>query len=299
MSTPTIIVAGAAGDLGARITKALIARGATVRALCRPEASAAEKFRLEGLGASLIEADPADLSALAAVLKGGDCVVSALNGLRNVIVDRQSVLLDAAVKAGVPRFIPSDYSIDFTKTQPGLNRNLDLRRDFMSIVDRADIAATSILNGAFMDMLGEEVPIIQPSIHRVVYWRSADQLTDWTTKDDVAAYTAAAAMDAKAPRILRVVGDAVSVRQIAQSLTEISGKRYKPMSAGGLGLLGVMIGVARLFASSNAIFPAWQGMQYTRDMFSGAAKLHPLDNGRYPDIGFTSVKSYLTRKGGW
>ncbi len=52
--------------------------------------------------------------------------MSALNGLREVTVDRQGVLLDGAVRAGVPRFISSDYSADFTKTPPGGNRNLDL-----------------------------------------------------------------------------------------------------------------------------------------------------------------------------
>ena len=66
---------------------------------------------------------------------------------------RQGVLLDGAAQAGVPRFIPSDYSADFTKTQLGDNRNLDLRREFMARADRAPIRVTSILNGAFMDML--------------------------------------------------------------------------------------------------------------------------------------------------
>jgi hypothetical protein len=124
--------------------------------------------------------------SVAAACDGAACVVSALNGLHDVIVDRQSVLLDAAVKAGVPRFISSDYSADFTKTTPGDNRNCDLRREFMARTDRAPIKVTSILNGAFMDMLGAELPIIQPSIHRVLYWSDADQLLDFTTKDDVA-----------------------------------------------------------------------------------------------------------------
>jgi hypothetical protein len=31
-------------------------------------------------------------------------------------------------------------------------------------------------------------------------------------------------------------------------------------------------------------FPPWQGMQYMRDMFSGAGKLHPIDNRRYADL---------------
>ncbi len=43
-------------------------------------------------------------------------------GLRDVMLERQTVLLEAAIKAGIPRFIPSDYSIDFTKFPPGENR---------------------------------------------------------------------------------------------------------------------------------------------------------------------------------
>jgi hypothetical protein len=62
------------------------------------------------------------------------CVVSVLAGLREVIIDAQKVLLDAAIAAGVPLFIPSDYSLDFTKFSDGENRNLDLRRDFIVIL---------------------------------------------------------------------------------------------------------------------------------------------------------------------
>ena len=47
-----------------------------------------------------------------------------------MIIDAQKVLLEGAIVAGVPRFIPSDYSLDFTKFIDGENRNLDLRRAF-------------------------------------------------------------------------------------------------------------------------------------------------------------------------
>lgn len=160
--TATIAVAGASGDLGARITRALVARGAHVRALIRPGTDQADRDRLVELGATLTPADPTDVDSMANALAGVDCVVSALNGLREVSLDRQSLLLDAAVRAGVPRFISSDFSADFTKTPPGHNRNFDLRREFMGRADRASIQVTSILNGAFMDMLGAEMPLIQP-----------------------------------------------------------------------------------------------------------------------------------------
>ncbi len=76
---------------------------------------------------------------IALVCNGVDCVVSAMAGLRDVIIDSQKVLLDAVVKAGVRCFIPSDYSIDFTKFSLGENRNLDWRREFHTLLDAAPI----------------------------------------------------------------------------------------------------------------------------------------------------------------
>lgn len=86
-------------------------------------------------------------------------MVSALSGLREVIIDTQTVLLNAAILAGVPRFIPLELSLDFTKTKNGRNRNLDLRREFHLTLDQASISATSVFNGGFGDMLTDEIPM--------------------------------------------------------------------------------------------------------------------------------------------
>ena len=294
---PIIALAGAGGDLGERIAKALVARGATLRALVRPGLKPEERQRIEATGATLAEADPADVTTMAEACTGAACVVSALNGVRDVMIGRQGVLLDAAVKAGVPRIIPSDFAADFTKTSPGRNRNFDLRREFMARVDEAPIKATSILNGAFLDMLGAEMPIIQPRIRRVLYWHDADQVLDFTTKDDVADYTAAAALDDTAPRILRIAGDSVTARDIAAAMSGVTGEGFRALWVGSLGTLGVMIRIAKLVAPQpDAAFPPWQGMQYMRDQFSGLVRLSPLDNDRYPGLTWTSVRHHLAKK---
>ena len=295
MSDRTIVIAGATGDLGARITAALRARGAVVRALLRPDAPRQDAERVQAMGAAVFRADPRDVAALADACRGAVCVVSALNGLREVIVDRQSLLLSATALAGVPRFIPSDYSADFTRTAPGRNRNFDLRREFMRAVDRAPVRATSVLNGAFMDMLGAEMPIIQPRIRRVIHWGDVDQPLDFTTRDDVAAYVACVALDPTAPRILRIAGDTISARGIADVLTRVTGRRYRTLRVGGIGALSVMIRLGQLVApQSRETFPPWQGMQYLRDMFSGDATLTPLDTARYPGLRWTSVYDHLS-----
>ena len=294
-NAPTILLAGATGDLGGRIARALRGRGARVRALLRPDASVADAAGIEATGADVMRAEVNDVSAVAGACAGAACVVSALNGLREVVIDRQGVLLDAAVRAGVRRFISSDYSLDFTKTEPGGNRNLDLRREFMARADRSAIRVTSILNGAFTDMLGAEMPIIRPRLARVIYWGRADQPMDFTAKDDVAAFTAAAALDPDPPRVLRIAGEVVTPRDVAAAMTEATGRQFKTLRVGGLGGLGAMIRVAKSFGPPGAVFPPFQGMQYLRDMMSGRGKLHPLDNDRYPGLTWTTVRSHLKR----
>ena len=182
----------------------------------------------------------------------------------------------------MPRFIPSDYALDFTKTRPGDNRNLDIRREFMAQIDARPIRATSVLNGAFADLLTGQAPLILHTRRRVLYWGDADQVYDFTAKDDVARYVAEVALDDDAPRVLRIAGSSVSPRELARIMTALTGQAFGLWRAGGLGLLGAVISAVRtLSPCSEAPFPVWQGMQYLRDMSGGRGRLTPLDNDRY------------------
>ena len=294
MTQPLIVVAGATGDLGGRIIHALLERGAAVRAMIRSDSDAEAVRHLRDRGVSIAVVDFRDRQSLINACADATCVVSALSGLRDVIVDAQTALLHAAVDANVPRFIPSDFCIDFNGLEPGGNRNLDLRREFAARLDRARIARTSILNGAFADMLTGQAPIILFKKKRVLYWGDADQLMDFTTRDNTAAFTAAAALDPATPRWLRIAGEEVSARGLARIVSGVIGEEFKLWKAGPLGLLRGVIAVARVVApQTGELYPVWQGMQYLRDMFSGKGKLHPLDNTRYRGIRWTTVADVL------
>lgn len=297
MDNTIIVLAGATGNLGGRIARAILERGGNVRAIVRHNSDPEKVEALRKLGAAITEVDFSNSPELTGACKGGACVVSALSGLRDVIVDAQTLLLDAAVEAGVPRFIPSDYSIDFTKLSPGTNRNLDLRREFHERLDKASIAATSILNGMFTDLLTGEAPMILFKFKRVVYWEDADQRMDFTTMDDAAAFTAASALDASTPRILRIAGDQISAREMTAAVSDVTGENFRLFRAGGLGRLAIMIKFARaVMFWSKALYPPWQGMQYFHNMFSGLAKLEPLDNDRYPGMKWTTVRDFIAAR---
>jgi hypothetical protein len=295
MSEPIIVVAGATGNLGGRIAKILCERGVEVRALVRYGATQDKIERLQESGATVVSVDYSNASDVTSACSGVSCVVSALSGLREVILDAQTVLLEAAIKAKVPRFIPSDYSIDFTKFAPGQNRNLDLRRDFHKRLDTASISATTIFNGAFADMLTGQMLLILFKLKRVLYWENADQRMDFTTTDDTARFTASASLDPSTPRFLRIAGDQLSARELMAVISDVTGEKYRLLRAGGLRTLGILIKIARaVVPRGNQLYPAWQGMQYMYNMFDGRAKLEPLDNNRYPGTHWIGAREVLS-----
>ena len=278
----TILVVGASGRMGSKIVAELQAAGAPVRVTYRTEKPA---------GVDAVQADLADPESLARACAEVDVVVSAVQGLRDVIVAGQVRLLRAAEAAGVKRMLPSDYAIDFFKTEPGKNRNLDLRREFNEELDRSKtVRGTSVLCGAFMDLVaaGRIGPDPKTGVYRV--WGDPDQPYDFTATDDVAKYIAAAALDDEAPRMLRVAGDTKSPREIA----EILGGRVEV--AGTVEDLDQAIDRMRQAdPAPTHPFPVWQQMQYTRDMASGRGVLTPLDNARYPQIHPKTIRQLLGR----
>ena len=293
--TTHALVAGATGDLGTRIVRELLSRDATVTVLTRPgSGAAAAQYGADGR-VRIVEAAYSDESALVSALDGVDVVVSAVSGTRPVIVDAQRQLLAAAVKAGVARFIPSDYSADYRRIAIGSNRNFELRREFAADVDAAPIRATSILNGAFADMLTGQAPMILFKRHRVMFWSSADQVLDFTTKDDTARITALAALDPDAPRTIEVAGDSLTARDVAGIMSELTGTPHRLQWAGTTGTLAAMSSVGKLLSkNADDTFPAWQGMQYFVSMFSGQAQLHHVDNDRYGAHEWTSIRDVLS-----
>ncbi|KAB7731842.1 NAD(P)H-binding protein [Rudanella paleaurantiibacter] len=297
MQQKRIILAGATGALGLKIAHYLIQSGATVRALVRRGSAGDAVVALKQQGVEIVEVDYKDLNQLAQACADGDCVVSALSGLREVIIDAQTNLLQAAVAAHVPRFIPSDYCIDYTRLPPGSNRNLDLRREFAQRLDKAPIAATSVLNGMFTDLLTGQAPVVLFGLRRIAYWGDAGKLLDFTTLDNTTHFTALAALGDTTPRYLRIAGEIADVMDLKQAATQVTGKTFRLFRIGSLRAFRTLIRITKTIApSEQEVFPPWQGMQYLHDMFSGLPKLNPLDNNRYAGIRWTTIREVLASR---
>lgn len=292
----TILVAGATGNLGGRIIKALLARGAAVRALVRTGTDPRKLEKLTTSNVTIVEADMTHPGQLTVACEGVDCVVSALQGLHDVIVKLQSRLLDAAIEAGVPRFIPSDFATDFTTLPAGENRNFDLRREFMEYIDSMPIRATSIMNGAFADLLMRDMPLLDFSKKQAGYWDDPNRQADFTTMDDIAAYTAAAALDIDTPRLLRIASFQRSPSELAEAASEVTGESFTLVNMGSLTDLAAYNRRARAANSDGEqqLYPRWQQGQYMQSMFSTLND--PLDNDRYTGIQWTGLKQVLSAR---
>lgn len=291
--TSKIVVAGATGNLGTRVTRALIGRGARTVALARTGTSPEKIQALQELGAEVVVVDLTSVSEVAAALDGAACLVSVVQGLHDVIVDTQAVLLDAALAAGVPRFIPSDFSTDFTVLPAGENRNFDLRRAFHERLDTAEIASTSIFNAAFGEILTYNVPLLDFEHQQVGYWEDANHRLDFTTMDDTAAYTAAAALDTTTPRALRIASFQVTPGDLAFFTAETLHTPFE------LTRLGSLVDLRQHNQRERAahpegedeVYPDWQQGQYIQSMFS--TQHASLDNARYPDLHWTSLHDLI------
>lgn len=291
-----ILIAGATGNLGGRIARALRAINVEVTAIVREKSNTEKIQELEQIGVKVIVLDLLNATEVTKSCAGITCVVSALAGLENVIIDTQKVLLDAAIAAGVPRFIPSDFSLDFTKFTDGENRNLDLRRKFHTYLDKQNIKATTIFNGAFADMVTNEMPLILYKQKRILYWGNADHKMCFTTVQNTAEYTAQVAIDNDSPRYLRIAGDYVSPREIKTTMSTVTKSNYKFFRAGGKGLLKFIIKIARKFdKDEKELYPAWQGMQYMCNMIDERATIEKFDNDRYINLQWTTIKNIVSK----
>ena len=148
------------------------------------------------------------------------------------------------------------------------------------------IAATSIINGAFADLiLGPGAPLFDTKHHSVSYWGDkADWKIDFATTDDTADYTAAAALDAQTPRFLRIASFQLTPTELAAVGKEIAQQDFQLVHMGSMEELSASTTAARAAnpAGETEIMPAWQGMQYVYSMLY--VQNRSLDNDRYPDV---------------
>ena len=289
-----ILVVGATGNLGGRICRELIKRGAVVRAIVRISTDPEKIETLKKMGVEVLEANLDKVSEIASASTGATCLVSAVAGLKEVIIDLQNRILEAAIQVGVPRFIPSDFCTDYNELVPGENRNFDLRREFKKYLDSTPIRASSVFNGAFADILKYNTPVLNLKDKSIGYWGDkADWKLDFTTMNDTAAFTAEVACGDDAPRDLPIASFQISPNMIWATVKEITGQEFQLHQISGLSDFAQFIKKQRADnpAGENELYAKWQQAQYMYSMFTTKHSKLVID--RYKNLEWTSGVDYI------
>lgn len=289
-----ILVAGATGNLGSRICRELIERNAAVIAVVRAESDLEKMEDLLKIGVSIVPVDFNNIDEIASACKDVNCVVSAVAGLGDVVVDLQKNILDGAIKAGVQRFIPSDFCTDYNSLVPGENRNFDLRREFKTYLDGTAIQASSVFNGAFADILKYNTPVLNLKNNTIGYWSGKSEWKlDFTTMDNTAAFTAEVALDDEAPRDLHIASFQISPSVLSIEVQQISNAQFAVHDMGPMEEFAQFIKKQREDnpAGETELYAKWQQSQYLYSMFS--THHNTLSNSRYPNLTWTTAATYL------
>jgi nucleoside-diphosphate-sugar epimerase len=300
MNDKLIVVAGATGRLGRLlIEQALAHPGVRVRALVRdvhkPEAAGLASERVELFAFDALAATDAER---AGAVRGAFAVVSALQGGPDIIIGAQLALLRAAREAGARRFIPSDYSYDVFALPPGINVNSDWRRELGERArqeTRDGFEVVHVLQGIFADrqVMGF-LGVFDGEQGVVRYWGDGKTPIDWTTWEDTARFTVAAALDDRpVPEHLFVSGERMDILTFARTWEQARGKELRRERLGSLEELERET-KRRLEAEPGNMF-AWLPLMYARGVYGGQALLGPSHNARYPHIQPESVARAIAR----
>lgn len=149
-----VAVIGAAGQVGTTLTKGLLSLGHEVVVLTRGRSGNSDDklAGYEALGARIeAVADMQDVSLMAKALKGIDILICAVPGSKEIITNAQPVWLDAAVKAGVKRFVPTEFGCHTQALAMGEGEVFDNKKQFHEKLFKADIGWTLFYNGGIFD----------------------------------------------------------------------------------------------------------------------------------------------------
>ena len=285
-NTRNVFVAGAAGHLGQLVVTQLLDHGHRVTALIRDSAGkhADTTAWMRARGATIVEGDIHTPAQYEPALAGIDALVSTLQGGPEIIIDGQKQLADAALRAGVAHFIPSDFAIDYFGIPDGTHVFLDWRRAFANYLHQQPIAHTHVLNGAFMEvLLYPNMGLVDFVDHTLHYWGDGRQKMDFTTMVDTAkAVELAVADDRYRNQHLDIAGEQITYLEMLALLGELTGHPFTSVPLGSIAELEARI-KARQEGGQDVMTFVFD--QYNWAMASGKAKLpQPLTTA---ELGFT------------
>jgi hypothetical protein len=147
-SIKNVVLAGASGSLGSVVFERLVASGQfNLRVLKRTGSSSTFPA-----GTDVVEVDYSSQESLEAAMEGQDAVVSTLATLAGA---DEKQMVDAAIAAGVKRFLPSEFGSNLdnfnTRKLPVYKLKVQIQDYLIEKSKTARLTYTLVYNNAFLD----------------------------------------------------------------------------------------------------------------------------------------------------
>ncbi|KAL2431781.1 hypothetical protein ABEF95_013815 [Exophiala dermatitidis] len=230
MATTKVAIAGATGNLGLPILNKVLSAGYPVTVLTRKGSSNTSKLP-QTPSITIREVDYSDVASLTSALQGINVVVSVL---ATAVVGGQTPLIEAAVAAGVSRFIPSEFGSNTVNPKAsqlpvfkGKVETLGVLKSKVSS-NPGSFSYTQIINGPFFDWGLEHGFIINPAKHTADIYNGGDVYFSTTTLDTIgdAVVGVIRNLDKTANRPVYIQDARVTQNQLIQSAKEKDGKEW-------------------------------------------------------------------------
>ncbi|KAK9328266.1 hypothetical protein V1520DRAFT_297785 [Lipomyces starkeyi] len=177
----SIAIAGASGSLGPHVLKALVDANFQVTVLTRSKEPGAYDASVK-----VVEVDFTSVESLTAALKGIDGLVSTVAA---AAIENQTVLIDAAIAAGVKRFIPSEYGNCTTSPKvealPIYAPMFKIKQYLQEKAKAGKLTWTVLACGAFLDFLFGRPILLDFANHKATLFDEGDNRISATSLPNV------------------------------------------------------------------------------------------------------------------
>lgn len=223
-------VVGATGNLGPSIVNALLHHKFEVHAITFNNPEDPKYSDLKAKGVKVIQANVDDKASLVHAFQGLDAVVSTVGG---ALFGKQNSLVDAAVEAGVKRFIPSEFGISdqdpAVKDDPFFQGKVTVIQHLQELAKQGKISWTGIATGPFFDW-GLRVGFLQFDIknHEVTLYDEGKAHITYSNLDDIGLFVALSLQyaDKTENRYLQLGTFVATQLEILEVAEKVTGKKW-------------------------------------------------------------------------
>ncbi|KAM0293825.1 hypothetical protein ACHAO9_001511 [Fusarium lateritium] len=297
MSSLTVGIAGITGKFGRLVASKLLQNpNINLRGYARDPSkvipSIAESPRVK-----LFKGEAFDDASIKPFVTGTDVIICAYLGADDLMIDGQKKLIDVCDEAGVPRYIASDWALDYTKLKLGELFPKDPMIHVKAYLEtKKTTKGVHILVGGFMDpIMSPFFNIWGPQTQTLRYWGEGDEPFESTSYENAAEFTAAIVVDKSAVGIKKYLGDRKSIKEIAATFDKVYGVKPKLERLGSLEDLKLKMHTLR--EKNPAEIYSYMPLFFMYYWINGQTFVGPhTDNEQYKEVKPETWEEYLSKR---